>query len=257
MTNNLAKIRAALIAAQHGNTDITAGLAALAELERAAKEPVAWRYRYSDGKHSSAWLTNNNPPPKEDAAVADVQLLYTTPPPAPVVGPPDDADWSVTPSGSYCVDLDGAQGNFSILLQPDGRVGWAWLVGNEKSNGHGFTPEFWRGLQLCAPVAPGMFTAEEVDDAMCERVCAEYQRLESNARITGSRNVASFGHAMVAAVRTELGPTLGLVTREEMAARVEAAFKSGLERFAPFYRSDAEVHSAWLESDARKQLEAK
>lgn len=58
-------------------------LAALAELEKAASEPVAWRYRYSDGKHGSAWLTNNNPPPKDDAAVADVQLLYAYPP-APV-----------------------------------------------------------------------------------------------------------------------------------------------------------------------------
>ena len=70
-------------------------------------------------------------------------------------------------------------------------------------------------LERAAAQPDPKFEAPEVDDAMCERVCAEYQRLESNARITGSRNVASFGHAMIAAVRSELGPTLGLAVMRE------------------------------------------
>lgn len=87
MTNPYATIRAALKASRirvpaHTaiEREIDEALSAITELERAASEPVAWQYRYSDGKRGSAWLTNNNPPPKEDAAVADVQLLYTAPP---------------------------------------------------------------------------------------------------------------------------------------------------------------------------------
>lgn len=95
MKNNIAKIRAALELSseflaqpQHAKQllQVMEALAALAELERAASEPVAWRYRYVDGKHGSAWLTNSNPPPKGDAAVADVELLYAAPPAKPAMG---------------------------------------------------------------------------------------------------------------------------------------------------------------------------
>ena len=86
MTNNIAKIRAAL--EQEPGASRGQALAALAELERAAKEPVAWMWNDELGiPHASAgskkpvWLESSAS--AEYIKQANLRPLYATPP-APV-----------------------------------------------------------------------------------------------------------------------------------------------------------------------------
>lgn len=119
MTNNIAKIRAALeqagdyissdLASERGafegyegvsrideiKADLannSAALAALAELEKAAGEPVAWMWNdelgiphVSAGQKKPVWVENGLS--SHMAEVVNLRQLYTTPPPAkPAVG---------------------------------------------------------------------------------------------------------------------------------------------------------------------------
>jgi hypothetical protein len=101
-----------------------------------------------------------------------------------------------------------------------------------------------------APVAP-KFEAVEVDDEMCERVWdAVHRRIACDEVMAEPEQVAMFLEAW----RGELGPTLGMVSREEHAAAVEAAFREGWG-FGELADDDGS-EIGWRQSDARKRLES-
>lgn len=66
------------------------------------------------------------------------------------------------------------------------------------------------------------------------------------------RDHESLGKDMIAAVQQVLGPQLGLVTREEMARRVEAAYRECGNELCHY--DSALVDQWWTESNARKAL---
>ena len=86
MKNNIAKIRAALDAAikypnsTHAERLAEEALAALAELERAAAEPVAWQYRL-DGDCEWSQCTMRGFDTLVSIGECETRQLYTTPPP--------------------------------------------------------------------------------------------------------------------------------------------------------------------------------
>ena len=90
MTHNIAKIRAALEQATGGRPSniaaAQAALAALAELEKAVAEPVAWQYRL-DGDCEWSQCTMRGFDTLVSIGECETRQLYTTPPPAkPAMG---------------------------------------------------------------------------------------------------------------------------------------------------------------------------
>ena len=81
MTNNIAKIRAALKNRATAEETIAA-LAALAELEKAAAEPVAWMCK-SDAQDLADATCSTHVRDTYARMGRHITPLYTTPPPAP------------------------------------------------------------------------------------------------------------------------------------------------------------------------------
>lgn len=86
-----------------------------------------------------------------------------------------------------------------------------------------------------------------VDDAMCERVSAYMNRGKFTCR---GGNVAA---CYLESWRAELGPHLGLVTREELARQVGAAYRECGNELCHY--DSALVDQWWADSNARKRLE--
>jgi hypothetical protein len=66
---------------------------------------------------------------------------------------------------------------------------------------------------------------------------------------------AQLGRQIITAVQSILGPTLGMISREEHAAAVELAYMDG-HSDCDHERSVWHVSTDWRDSEARKRLEA-
>jgi hypothetical protein len=89
----------------------------------------------------------------------------------------------------------------------------------------------------------------EVTDEVAERVNDEWDRLVMRQDCSPD---AACGYDMIAAVQSILGPTLGMVTREEHAREVQAAYRDGVNALRT--QSPELVYELWVTSDARKRL---
>jgi len=86
----------------------------------------------------------------------------------------------------------------------------------------------------------------EVTDDLARDIHREY------ADNKGDGSKVCSGRAMIDAVQSILGPTLGLVTREEMVREVEAAYREAVDTLNPCF---ATADALWEGSAARKRLE--
>lgn len=104
--------------------------------------------------------------------------------------------------------------------------------------------------RYAAPVAPQLLdriapsAQVEVTDEVAHAVNREF--------LYGQRGETNCGRAVIAAVQQVLGPQLGLVTREEMAREVEAAFREGWG-FGELATDDGSDFG-WECSNARRRL---
>ena len=108
-----------------------------------------------------------------------------------------------------------------------------------------FWIDVWEAMIATAPAPPVV----EVSDEVCQRI---YDHWVAGA--PDIRGQCQSARTMIAAVQTILGPTLGLVTLEEMARAVEAAYLEAVEALNPCFTT---ADTLWHESEARKRLEGR
>jgi len=104
----------------------------------------------------------------------------------------------------------------------------------------------YQQMLAAAPAPPVV----EVTDEVAKRVNDEWDRLVMRRDCSPD---AAYGYDMIAAVQSVLGPALGMVTREEMAREVEAAYRECASELCHY--DAALVDKWWAESAARKRLE--
>jgi hypothetical protein len=97
--------------------------------------------------------------------------------------------------------------------------------------------DYYTEMIAAAPAPPVV----DVTDDVARQIANEYY----GGAPVNAPEVA--GQHMIAAVQSILGPTLGMISREEHAAAVEAAYREGTHQLC----------GDWPESEARKRLEAK
>lgn len=101
----------------------------------------------------------------------------------------------------------------------------------------------WRKTLAAAPAPPVVEVTDDVAKAVLMAFADFPVRLRN----------AWTGQDMIAAVQSILGPTLGLVPREDVARMVEAAYRECASELCHY--DTALVDQWWAESDARKRLE--
>jgi hypothetical protein len=109
------------------------------------------------------------------------------------------------------------------------------------ANDEQFWIDVWNAMLASAPPPPVV----EVTDELAEKV-AHTATMTMHADTTFPK----IGRDMISAVQSILGPTLGMISRDEHAAAVEAAYREAQE----IDGSLSDEH--WLRSDARKRLES-
>lgn len=157
--NSIDKIRKALNTGDAN--DLLTAMDALAELEKAAAEPVAWRSRHS---LQERWILSDSP-----KTLWECQPLYTAPPPAPVA---EIREVVVT-------DEMGKKVYEKWVCLPR-RIGCSFAVSH--------------GIDMISAVrselgpALGLVEIREPTPEECERICTEYERLLMREGTCGGRD---------------------------------------------------------------------
>jgi len=107
---------------------------------------------------------------------------------------------------------------------------------------YGSTRYIYGEMLAAAPPPPVV----EVTDEVAEKVYWAHRKNDYRPRFEWS-----VGHSMIAAVQSELGPQLGLVTREELARAVEDAYMEGRSDFT---HGSGIAQIDWRNSMTRKAL---